>query len=228
MTWHICQCSEPACAFRFPAQAGDRRRERCPLCTAPTQCSPLPSAAPSERVPDQGDTARSLDSTPAQAPNRIGTAGPVLHLLLDNVRSTYNVGSLFRTADGAGVKQIELCGITPTPDHPKVAKTALGAEQSVDWRYHRNALHAAAALQAGGLRLWALETCPEADLLPTLAPPRHQPLALIIGNEITGVDPALLARCQTIVRLPMLGRKRSLNVASAAAIAIYWLRFAKA
>jgi tRNA G18 (ribose-2'-O)-methylase SpoU len=116
-----------------------------------------------------------------------------------------------------------LCGITPTPDHPKVAKTALGAQESVPWRYHRNALHAADWLHAQGFALWALEI--HADAVSILDAPMRRPLVLVIGNEVTGVDPALLSRCERVIALPMLGRKRSLNVASAAAIAIYWLRF---
>jgi tRNA G18 (ribose-2'-O)-methylase SpoU len=146
-----------------------------------------------------------------------------LHLLLDNLRSSYNVGSLFRTADGAGVGQIHLCGITPTPVHPKVAKTALGAQETLPWRYHRNALHAADWLQAQGCALWALEISAKSVSLLDASP--VGPLAMVIGNEVSGVDPELLARCERIIEIPMLGHKRSLNVASAAAIAIYWLRF---
>jgi 23S rRNA (guanosine2251-2'-O)-methyltransferase len=205
MIWQICQCNDPGCAFRFPAETMDTRRHHCPLCGTPTRCMPLVSSPGHEEIPIGGDT------------------DPHLHLILDNLRSSYNVGSLFRTADGAGVGQIHLCGITPTPAQPKVAKTALGAEKSVHWRYHRNALHAADLLQAQGYALWALEIHPNA--LSILDAPVAGPLALIIGNEVTGVDPELLARCERVVEIPMLGHKRSLNVASAAAIAIYWLRF---
>jgi tRNA G18 (ribose-2'-O)-methylase SpoU len=150
---------------------------------------------------------------------------PSLHLFLDNLRSTYNVGSLFRTADGVGVEQIHLCGITPTPGHPKVAKTALGAETRVGWRYYRNALQAAAELKAAGVQLWALEIHPQARSLFEMRPLQDHALALIIGNEVAGIDPGLLAASDQIVQLPMLGHKRSLNVASAGAIALYQLRF---
>ena len=205
MNWQICQCEDPACAFRFPAETADARRHRCPLCGTPTECTPLPAT---EEV-ESSSTSALFD--------------PQLHLLLDNLRSSYNVGSLFRTADGAAIGQMHLCGITPTPDHPKVAKTALGAQESVPWRYHRNALHAADRLDAQGFALWALEI--HVDAVSILDAPMSRPLALVIGNEVTGVDPALLSRCERVIALPMLGRKRSLNVASAAAIAIYWLRF---
>lgn len=209
MSWQICQCEDPDCAFRFPAEATDARRGRCPLCGAPTVCAPFPAAAKREsRHPVAG------------------TGDPDLHLLLDNLRSSYNVGSLLRTADGAGVGQIHLCGITPTPTQPKVAKTALGAQESVPWRYHRNALHAAEWLQSQGVALWALEIHPRA--VSILHAPTTRPLALVIGNELAGIDPALLARCDGVIEIPMWGRKRSLNVASAAAIALYWLQFRSA
>jgi 23S rRNA (guanosine2251-2'-O)-methyltransferase len=209
MIWQICQCTGPDCAFRFPAEAGDRRRLHCPLCGTPTQCVQLP-AIRNEATREGFDVLRPRLE---------------LHLLLDNVRSSYNVGSLFRTADGAGVHSLHLCGITPTPQHPKVTKTALGAEQTIAWRYHRNALHAADELEAAGMQLWALEAAPTAPSLFELTPPQDQPVVLVIGSEITGVDPALLDRSNRIARLPMKGSKGSLNVASAAAIAIYWLCF---
>jgi 23S rRNA (guanosine2251-2'-O)-methyltransferase len=206
MSWQICQCDDPICAFRFPAETTDARRSHCPLCGTRTVCTLIPS------------TPKIDGSHPPQ-----GKANRQLLLLMDNLRSSYNVGSLFRTSDGAGISQIHLCGITPTPAQPKVVKTALGAEESVPWFYHRNALHAADLLKAQGYALWALEI--SAGSVSLLDAPPVGPLALVIGNEVTGVDPELLARCERVVEIPMLGHKRSLNVASAAAIAIYWLRF---
>jgi 23S rRNA (guanosine2251-2'-O)-methyltransferase len=209
MSWQICQCTDSICAFRFPAETSDLRRLHCPRCGSPTLSSQLAI----------------VQDEPDRAP--IGRERPRLdlHILLDNVRSTYNVGSLFRTADGASVSSLHLCGITPTPQNLKVGKTALGAEQKIRWRYYHNALHAADSLKSAGMHLWALETTPDAPSLFELSPPQDHPLALIIGNEVTGVDPALLERCDRVVRLPMIGSKGSLNVASAAAVAIYWLCF---
>jgi len=148
-----------------------------------------------------------------------------LQALLDNVRSTFNVGSIFRSADGAGLQHLYLCGITPTPDHPKLAKTALGAESNVPWSQHRNALDLAAMLQAQGYQLWALETTATALPLQAAPPLPAKGVVLVVGNEVTGVDPALLARCTQVVALPMDGQKRSLNVAVAFGIASYTLRF---
>ncbi len=209
MNWHVCECRSASCAFRFPAESHDERRLVCPLCGAPTACTPVAD-----------------DHVRAPAPQDQSHAAP-LHLLLDNIRSTYNVGSLFRTAEGAGVAKLHLCGITPTPQQTKVQKTALGAENAVDWQHHNNARHAVADLRAAGMGIWALETIASAPTLFEALPPLDQPLVLVIGSEMIGVDPAVLADCDQIVRLPMIGQKGSLNVASAAAIALYTLRFGR-
>ncbi len=211
MPWQICECTNPVCALRFPAESDDGRRLHCPLCGSATVCVP----------------ALEKQSIGAQSGAQSGAPGSVhapLYVILDNLRSSYNVGSILRTSDAVGVNEIHLCGITPTPTHPKVAKTALGAEVEIAWQYHRNALHIADKLRADGVVLWALEIHPQARSLVD-APPLTQPTALIVGSETCGVDPALLARCDHVFALPMLGSKGSLNVASAAAVALYWLRF---
>jgi tRNA G18 (ribose-2'-O)-methylase SpoU len=147
--------------------------------------------------------------------------------LVDNVRSIYNVGSFFRTADGAGsIAHLYLCGITPTPDNPKVAKTALGAEQSVPWSYHKNGWETAVSLQQQGHQLWALEGTAQAESLLATTP-ITAPTVLVVGNELSGIDPDILAICAKVLAIPMQGRKSSLNVASALAVAVYWLRYQK-
>lgn len=204
----ICECTALACRFRFPAAWEDERRLNCPVCGSPTDCQLLP---PKEGEED--DQRREV------------SGGPVVHLLLDNIRSTYNVGSLLRTAEGAGIAHVHLCGITPKPDHPKVAKTGLGAEEIVPWSYHPNARLAAEALVADGWRLWSLETGARAEPIFAVRSGKVDRVVLAVGNEVTGVDPALLDLSERIVCLPMDGAKRSLNVASAGAVAIYWLRY---
>ncbi|RME53493.1 MAG: TrmH family RNA methyltransferase [Caldilineae bacterium] len=199
----MCTCRSPACRFRFPAEEADPRGQTCPLCGAPTDRQPFPVTS----------------RTRAVAPSR---RGDNVHLVLDNLRSSYNVGSLLRTADGAGVAHVHLCGITPRPDHPGVAKTALGAQENTPWTWHPNGLTLIQAMQAGGRRVWALEAQPDAPSLFTLEPPTG-PMALVIGNERAGVDPGILEACDQVAALPMAGGKRSLNAASAGAIAIYWL-----
>jgi tRNA G18 (ribose-2'-O)-methylase SpoU len=151
----------------------------------------------------------------------------VLEVLLDNIRSIYNVGAIFRTADGVGIRHLHLCGLTATPEHAKVRKTALGAEQAVPWTYYRNSLEAVTQLKARGMHLWALESYPDARSLFEVA---HElvsyPTVLVVGNEVSGVDPGILAQCHGKVSLPMHGVKESLNVAVAFGAAVYVLRHA--
>jgi tRNA G18 (ribose-2'-O)-methylase SpoU len=136
---------------------------------------------------------------------------------------------MFRTADGAGLSHMHLVGITATPEHPRLAKAALGAHETMPWTYHRNGPDAAAELRAAGYRLWALERMAEPSHQQSLyeATPPPDPLVLIVGNERAGVDPALLALCDGVFSLPMQGEKSSLNVAVAFGIAVYHLRFAE-
>jgi tRNA G18 (ribose-2'-O)-methylase SpoU len=142
----------------------------------------------------------------------------VLQGLLDNVRSLFNVGSIFRSADGAGFDMLYLCGVTPTPANPKLSKTALGAEQAVAWQAAPNAVELAERLLAEGRRLWALEEGPGAESLLS-APPPPTGTVLVVGGEVTGVDPDLLRLCERTFQIPMYGSKRSLNVATAFGIA---------
>ena len=151
--------------------------------------------------------------------------GASFELLLDNLRSVHNVGSIFRTAEGAGLSRIHLTGIAPTPTNAKLKKTALGADETVAWTYHLNGLKAARQLKESGHHLWALEGGERAvPLLETnLAVPEK--LVLVVGSEVCGVDPAILELCEQVIYLPMQGHKASLNVAVATGIAVYRLRF---
>ncbi|HQY92973.1 RNA methyltransferase [Caldilinea sp.] len=206
MHYEIRQCTATSCAFRFPAAEDQRSGDRCPWCGAPTQVV--------HRLPIVAQTAE----THLSEGGRMPLAG-----LLDNVRSLFNVGSIFRSADGAGLSHLYLGGVTPTPDHRKLAKTALGAEQHLSWSHHRNSVALAETLRASGHVLWALETGGAAvSIFDIEAPPL--PLVLVVGNEVTGVDPDLLALCARCVSIPMAGRKQSLNVATAFGIAAVILR----
>ena len=139
--------------------------------------------------------------------------------VLDNIRSLYNVGSIFRTADAAGVERLILCGITAAPPHPSLRKTALGADERVAWEQSRNGVAALARLRLAGYRVAAIETGEGAVDLFDWQP--EFPLAVVFGNEVEGVSPALLALCDVRVSLPMHGIKRSLNVATAAGVVFY-------
>jgi tRNA G18 (ribose-2'-O)-methylase SpoU len=146
--------------------------------------------------------------------------------MLDNIRSAWNVGSMLRSADGAGVRHVHLCGVSSPPDNPKVAKTALGAENSLPWTFHPDGAAAALEMQAQGFRLWALEGGPRAEsLFDVSADLPGAPLVLVVGNELSGVDPGILDQCERVVCLPMQGIKGSLNVAVAFGIAVYYIRF---
>lgn len=143
--------------------------------------------------------------------------------LLDNIRSAWNVGSIFRTAGGLGISKIHLCGFTPTPENNSVRKTALGADESVKWEYSTNALKTAQMAKGKGYRLIALEQDPLATPINQLIIPESQSNILILGNEVSGVDPDILHRCDYIVNIPMRGKNRSFNVGVAFAIAAYEL-----
>ncbi len=144
--------------------------------------------------------------------------GMGMGVLLDNVRSVFNVGSIFRSADGAGFTEVYLCGVTPTPANPKLRKTALGAELAVAWVSRPNAVTLAQELAAAGRTLWALEECDGSESL-LAAPPPPAGLVLVVGSEVTGVDPDLLLLCARTFAIPMRGAKRSLNVATAFGVA---------
>jgi 23S rRNA (guanosine2251-2'-O)-methyltransferase len=142
-------------------------------------------------------------------------------VLLDHVRSMYNVGAFFRTADGVRAERLYLCGITSRPVQPGVAKTALGAEASVAWEHYYDALVPLRMLAARGYQIAAMETSEEAVDLFDWHP--RWPVCVVFGNEVDGVGDALLAACHVQVRLPMRGLKHSLNVATAGGVVLYEL-----
>jgi tRNA G18 (ribose-2'-O)-methylase SpoU len=147
-------------------------------------------------------------------------------VLLDNVRSMYNVGAFFRAADGAGLQRLCLCGITAHPglglrSKKAISKTALGAEETVAWEHDWDAVRMAEGLRGDGFEIAAIETNLEAvDLFnwqPTF------PVCVMFGHEVDGLRPELLAMADTHVRIPMMGQKKSLNVATAGGIVLYEL-----
>jgi len=142
-------------------------------------------------------------------------------LLLDNIRSMYNVGSFFRTADGAGIERLLLSGITARPPKKSISKTALGSEDRVAWEPVENAAHTIAHLRQNNHEIAAIETSDRAVDIFDWQP--RFPVCVLFGHEVDGLSPELLAACDTHVRLPMLGLKHSLNVSSAGAIVMYEL-----
>ena len=147
-------------------------------------------------------------------------------VLLDNIRSAWNVGSIFRSAEGFGFRHAYLCGITPTPENEAVTKTSLGAEEMITWSYHKDAVKLVQGLKKEGWKALALEDdkrAKELNSASTSVSPSAQREVLIVGNEVTGVDPELLALCDEIFYIPMRGEKKSFNVAIAFGIAGYAL-----
>jgi 23S rRNA (guanosine2251-2'-O)-methyltransferase len=144
-------------------------------------------------------------------------------LVLDNIRSLHNVGSMFRTADGFGVKKIVLCGYTGTPEQHllKIGKVALGAELSVPWEKGGRAWRAVEKLRAQGYAVAGLERMPGAK--PIGAYRRPAKLALVLGNETRGLSPALRKRLDVLLEIPMVGIKESFNVSVACGVALYAL-----
>jgi tRNA G18 (ribose-2'-O)-methylase SpoU len=147
-------------------------------------------------------------------------------VVLDNIRSLYNTGSILRTADAAGVERVVLCGITPRPDQGSrqrraITKTALGAENTVAWEYEADTARALGTLKADGYQLVAVETAADAVDLFKWSP--RWPVCVVFGHEVDGVSPNLAPQVDTVIRIPMLGHKRSLNVATAAGVVLYEL-----
>ena len=167
---------------------------------------------PTERLPYR--------VTQAAAAYEWGAGLPVV-ALLDDIRSLYNVGAFFRTADAAGLRGLYLCGITGRPPKPGISKTALGAENTVRWEYVPDACAVIDRLRADGYEIVAVETSVKSvDLFDWET---AFPVCLIFGNEVDGIRPELSARADTYVRIPMLGVKHSLNVATAGGVVIYEL-----
>jgi len=142
-------------------------------------------------------------------------------VLLDNVRSMYNVGAFFRVADGVGLEKLCLCGITAHPPKKAITKTALGAEEAVPWEHDWDALRMAEKMRDRGFEIAAIETSSQAVDLFEWRP--KFPVCVAFGHEVEGIRPDLLEIADTHVRIPMLGKKTSLNVATAAGIVVYEL-----
>ncbi len=194
------ECPSSNCRLRFPAPLKDDLV--CPICKSPVE----------RKI-------RSETGNP-----QLTTNNPVhreVSVILDNLRSAYNVGSILRTSDGAGVKHAYLCGITPTPHHSRLVKTSLSAEVHTSWSYHPNTIHLVQELKTANTWIIGLETSIDAINIFSKNKLPGCPKAIIVGNEVCGIDPAVLALCDQKIYLPMTGYKESLNVAVSFGIAAY-------
>jgi len=187
-------------------QQGSSFGSRCPICLGETGVVLNKAIQDEERVLEKKDKQEAFFRA----------------VLLDNIRSAWNVGSIFRSADGFGFNHVYLCGITPTPENEAVTKTSLGAEEYLPWSYHKDAVKLVTGLKKEGWKIIALEEG-EGSIELGKQISNYEKSVLILGSEVTGVDPDLLAQCDEIISIPMQGQKRSLNVAIAFSVAAYAL-----
>lgn len=204
LTFEIRVCA--GCGLRYPMAQGHSFGARCPLCLGETR------VAAKKSVDEEN---RTREHNPSKRLGRFA-------VLLDNLRSAWNVGSIFRSADGFGFEHVYLCGITPTPENKAVQKTSLGAENTVGWSQHKNAVRLAERLKAEGWTIYGLEE--DARSKPLLAGKYDfEKAVIVVGSETAGVDPGLLSLCDEVYFIPMQGEKRSFNAAIAFGIAAFAL-----
>jgi tRNA G18 (ribose-2'-O)-methylase SpoU len=149
-----------------------------------------------------------------------------LVVILDNVRSMHNIGSIFRTSDGFAIEKIYLCGITAQPPHREIEKTALGATQSVEWIYFEDVCEAINRLKTDGYTIIAIEQAENSTMLNNYQPDKSQKFALIFGNEVNGVSDEAMNKIDTCIEIPQFGTKHSFNIVVSAGI-VLWDFFAK-
>jgi 23S rRNA (guanosine2251-2'-O)-methyltransferase len=201
------ECQNSSCQLRFSGDLSISRVDICPGCGGKMIRSGFPYT--NFQRPAVGNL----------------TPGFSLQLILDNLRSAQNVGSIFRTANGAGIKHIHCCGITPTPEHTGVRKASLGAEISTPWSYHPNTLKLVKDIKTSGSNLVSLESTRDSSSFFEMEMDfqSHTEIVLTVGNEISGIDPEVLAISDLVIHIPMTGIKTSLNVAVATGIVLYWM-----
>lgn len=146
-----------------------------------------------------------------------------LTVVLDDVRSMYNIGSVFRTSDAFRVKEVLLCGITATPPHPEIHKTALGGEESVGWKYFATADDAVEELRKDGYKIYSIEQAEGSTMLNDFAADRSTPVAVVLGNEVKGVSQSVIDKSDGCIEIPQFGTKHSMNVSVTAGIIIWEL-----
>lgn len=142
-------------------------------------------------------------------------------VVLDNVRSLNNIGSVFRTSDAFLVEEIYLCGITATPPHPDIHKTALGAEDSVKWSYYQDTTEAVDKLHSLGYTVYSIEQVKNSISLESLILDRDKKYAVVLGNEVKGVQQEVVDKCDGCIEIPQFGTKHSLNVSVTAGLVIW-------
>lgn len=198
------QCVNPRCELRFPAHENSGFNERCPKCLGHTEL---------------------VESAEVRMENFAIGIQPTLNIvvIVDNVRSSFNVGSILRTSECFGISSVYLCGITPKANDKNVQKTSLGAETYLKVSSHNNAISVVEELQKYGYEIWSLELHDRAIAIDDIKL-TDKKVALVIGNERCGVDPGILQRSAQIIQIPMFGHKNSLNVEVSFGIALSKLK----
>lgn len=217
----LTQCPNPRCKLTFEAPAsGEGRNGPCPGCGQVITYRSLAVIQEVERQQLRRARCQPVGAGPEGAPPEGFSA------LLEDIRSLGNVGSIFRTADGAGFAPLYLCGITGCPPHKSISKTSLGAEECVRWEHHTSALEVLPKLRAEGVQIIALEKTASSELFYAALQrgAAKPPLCLVVGNEVAGISAEALALATLPCHLPMRGLKASLNVAVAFGIAAYAVR----
>jgi tRNA G18 (ribose-2'-O)-methylase SpoU len=151
---------------------------------------------------------------------RLSEKNPIV-VVLENVRSAYNVGSVFRTADAFLLEGIYICGYTAYPPHKEIKKTALGAEETVAWKYFKKISEAIEELKRDGYHIFAVEQAVDSYLLQRLEMEADEKLAVIFGNEVTGVEQTTIEQTDGCIEIPQLGMKHSLNIATAVGVVLW-------
>ncbi|MGO3718577.1 MAG: RNA methyltransferase [Mesonia hippocampi] len=147
-------------------------------------------------------------------------------VVLDNVRSLHNIGSVFRTADAFLVEKIYLCGITATPPHKDIHKTALGATNTVDWVYAKDTLEVIEQLKTENVKILSIEQAENAQMLNDFSPNKEEKYALVFGNEVKGVQQAVVSASDNVIEIPQYGNKHSLNISVSVGVVV-WDVFSK-
>jgi len=204
----IRECQNPKCNLRFPDIYELDVSIKCPICGS--------SAFIRETI----DLTKDFRDINDWKPLRKFT------LILDNLRSVYNVGAIFRTAIGLGLNHVYLCGITPTPKHKNFTKTSLGAENFINWGKSLNCVEQCKLLKEIGYQLISIESTTESISLLNINKNDlgdDNKIAIIVGNEITGIDPKVLSLSDLVISIPITGKNKSYNVTTALGIALFHL-----
>jgi len=166
----------------------------------------------------------SMDELDRKTPEEFREAEKTpLIVILENIRSAYNVGSVFRTSDAFLVQAIYIIGYSAKPPHKEIKKTALGAEETVEWKHFASSAEAVAEARKEGFRVYAVEQAADSVALQDLSPSLSDKIAVVFGNEVTGVEQSTIALCDGCIEIPQLGMKHSLNIATAAGIVLWEL-----